>query len=110
TAGTLNFPTPQSVSLGGAATQCTAQVTNTSGGNWFTLLQSTCNSPGSLTFLTDSKVVSGLAPGSYAGSVSISPVPAGNSPAVVVTLTLTVMPTPAVSVNPSTLAFNYQVG
>jgi uncharacterized protein (TIGR03437 family) len=96
--------------LSGATTACTAQVTNTSGGNWFTLLQSSCNSPGSLTFLIDSRVVSGLAPGSYSGSVSITPSPAGNSPAVVVPLTLTVVPTPAVTVSPSAMAFNYQVG
>ena len=110
TAGSLNFPAPQSVTLSGATTACTAQVTNTSGGNWFTLLQSACSSPGNLTFLIDSRVVSGLAPGTYSGSVSMAPSPAGNSPAVVLPLTLTVVPTPAVTVSPSAMAFSYQVG
>jgi uncharacterized protein (TIGR03437 family) len=110
TAGSIVFPSPQSLTLSGAATQCTATVANASGGSWFTLLQSSCASPGSLTVLINNGVVAGLAPNTYSGTITITPVPAGQSPAVVVPMTLTVVPTPPVTVNPPSLVFNWQTG
>ena len=44
------FPTSQVITLSNGvafATQCTAAAATTSGGSWFTLLQNSCNSPGS---------------------------------------------------------------
>ncbi|MCX6632634.1 MAG: hypothetical protein NTW28_33945 [Candidatus Solibacter sp.] len=110
TVASISFPVPQSLTLSGAATQCTATSAITSGGSWFTLLQNTCISPGSLTILINNAVVAGLAPNTYAGTVTITPVPAGQSPAVIVPLTLTVLPTPPVTVNPESLIFNWQTG
>ena len=111
TVGTVAFPNPQSLTLSGAATQCTATVANITGGSWFNLLaQSACSSPGSITVLTNNAILAGLAPNTYTGSITITPVPAGQSPAVVVPVTLTVLPTPPVTVNPSALFFNWQTG
>ena len=110
TSGSIVFPTPQSLALYGAVTQCSATVANTSGGNWFTLLQTSCGSPGSLTVLINNGVVAGLAPNTYNGTITIAPVPAGQGTAVVVPVTLTVVPTPPVTVNPPSLVFNWQTG
>src|ERR1035437_2577044 len=104
------FPASQVISLSsGAAIQCTATAATTSGGSWFTLLQNTCVSPGSLTVLINNAVVAGLAANTYNGTVTITP-PAWQGPAAVVSVTLTVLPTPPVSVNPLSLILNYQTG
>ena len=42
-----------------------------SGGSWFTLLQNSCTSPGSLTVLINNAIVAGLAPGTYSGTVTV---------------------------------------
>jgi uncharacterized protein (TIGR03437 family) len=110
TFGSSTFPSAQSLALSGAITSCSATVANTSGGNWFTLQQSSCASPGSLNVLINNGVVAGLAPNTYTGTITIAPVPAGQSPAVVVPVTLTVAPTPPVTVNPPSLLFNWQTG
>ena len=102
------FPASQVISLSsGAAIACTATPAATSGGSWFTLLQNSCVSPGSLTVLINNAVVAGLAPNTYNGTVTITP---SQSPAVVVPIILTVAPTPPVTVNPQSLILNYQTG
>jgi uncharacterized protein (TIGR03437 family) len=110
TFGSSAFPAPQSLTLTGAVTQCTATVSSTSGGSWFSLLQTGCISPGSLTVVFNSAIIATLAPNTYTGTITITPVPAGQSPAVVVPVTLTVVPTPPVTVDPPSLLFNYQTG
>jgi uncharacterized protein (TIGR03437 family) len=110
TVGSINFPTAQSLTLSGASTQCTAVPATISGGSWFTLLQNSCVSPGNLTVLINTAIVAGLSPNTYNGSITITPSPAGQSPAVVVPLSLIVVPTPPVTVNPSSLLLNYQTG
>ena len=53
TVGSNNFPAPQNLTLSSTvATQCTATAATTSGGNWFSLLQNSCVSPGNVTVLT----------------------------------------------------------
>jgi len=105
------FPASQVITLSSSvATQCTAAAATTSGGSWFTLLQNSCNSPGSLTVLINNAVVAGLAPNTYNGTVTITPSPASQSPAFVVPVTLTVSPTPPVTVNPQSLILNWQTG
>src|ERR1035437_9411781 len=67
------FPASQVITLSSSvATQCTAAAATTSGGSWFTLLQNSCNSPGSLTVLINNAVVAGLAPNTYNGTVTIT--------------------------------------
>jgi uncharacterized protein (TIGR03437 family) len=110
TFGSSTFPALQVLTLTGAATQCTATAASTSGGNWFSLLQSSCASPGNLAVVFNNAVIAGLAPNTYSGTITIAPVPAGQTPAVVVPVTLTVVPTPPVTVNPPSLFFNWQTG
>ena len=110
TYGSSTFPAVQSLTLTGAATQCTASATTNSGGNWFSLLQTSCTSPGSLAVVFNDAIIAGLQPNTYTGAVTITPVPAGQSSAVVVPVTLTVLPTPPVTFAPSSLLFEYQSG
>src|ERR1035437_3714972 len=101
------FPTSQVITLSSSvATQCTAAAATTSGGSWFTLLQNSCNSPGSLTVLINNAVVAGLAPNTYNGTVTIPPSPVSQGPAFVVPVTLTVSPTPPVTVDRKSTRLN----
>jgi uncharacterized protein (TIGR03437 family) len=117
--GTL--PASQSVTLTGPLTSYTATATTAKGGNWLGLLGSTglVNtlsglSPGTLTLGINPTIVPGLAADTYTGSVTIVPTsgPATGTATVPLTVAvvLTVSPTPPVSVNPSSLIFNIQVG
>jgi uncharacterized protein (TIGR03437 family) len=110
TFGSGTFPAQQSLTLIGPITQCTATVANTSGGSWFFVPQTACTSPGNVTVVFNNAIIAGLAPNKYSGTITITPVPAGQSPAVVVPVTLTVLPTPPVTVNPPSLFFNWQTG
>ncbi len=54
---------------------------------------------------------SGLAAGTYNGTLTITSAGASNSPrTVAVTLTVTAAPLPTITATPSTLSFNYQIG
>jgi uncharacterized protein (TIGR03437 family) len=104
-----NFPVPQNISLNSTvATQCTATAATT-GGNWVGPLQNPCVSPGNVTVQLNSSVITGLAAGTYNGTITITP-STGGGPAAVVPITLTVLPTPPVTVNPQSLVLNYQTG
>ena len=110
TVGSNIFPAATSLTLSGISTSCTATVSTVSGGAWFSLLQNACTSPGSLTILSNSAVIAGLAAATYTGSITVTPTPANGSPSVVVPVTLTVIPTPPVTVNPASLSLNFQTG
>ncbi len=113
TFGSSTFPAMQVLTLTGAVTPCTATVANTSGGNWFSLLQTSCASPGNLTVVFNNAVIANLAPNTYTGTITIVPGTSTTtqvSPSVVVPVTLTVAPTPPVTVNPPSLFFNWQAG
>jgi uncharacterized protein (TIGR03437 family) len=110
TVGSNVFPAAYGLTLSGPATACSATVAFTGSGNWFSLLQNSCASPGNLSILPNTSVISGLAAGTYTATVTITPTPAAGSPAVVVPITLTVLPTPPVTVNPTALTFNWQTG
>ena len=102
-----NFPVPQNIALNSTvATQCTATAATT-GGNWIGPLQNPCVSPGNVTVQLNSSVVTGLATGTYTGTVTIAP---SAGPSAVVPVTLTVLPTPPVTVNPQSLVLNWQTG
>ena len=104
-----NFPAPQNLALSStAAIQCTV-TSATNGGNWIGPLQNPSVSPGNLTVQLNSSVVAGLAPNTYTGTITITP-PSGQGTAAVVGVTLTVLPTPPVTVNPTSLILNYQTG
>ena len=108
TVGSSTFPNTQVLNLSGVTTQCTATSATTSGGSWFTLLNNTCNSPGTVTVLFSTSVIAGLAANTYNGTVTITP--AASTESVVVPITLTVLPTPPVIVNPTSLVLTWQTG
>ena len=110
TVGSNVFPAATSLILSGPTTACNATAGTTSGGSWFYLVQNTCTSPGSLTILSNTAVMAGLAPATYNGTITVTPTPANGSPSVIVPVTLTVSPTPPVTVNPTSLLINFQTG
>jgi hypothetical protein len=110
TFGSNSFPATQLLTLtSGTATQCTATAATTAGGNWIGPLQNPCVSPSVLTVQVDNSIVAGLSANTYTGTITIAP-PSGQGPAAVVSVTLTVLPTPPVTVNPQSLILNYQGG
>ena len=100
TVGSSTFPATQVLTLSGASTQCTATAATTSGGNWFTLLQNSCTSPGTVTVLFNTSIIAGLAPNTYNGTVTITPVPPGRAPRSSCRSPSPCLPTPPVTVNP----------
>jgi uncharacterized protein (TIGR03437 family) len=110
TLGSNTFPAAQNLTLtSGAGTQATCTTATTTGGNWVGPLQNPCFSPGMLTVQLDPSVLAGLSANTYTGAITITP-SAGQGPPAVVGLTLTVLPTPPVTVNPLSLILNYQSG
>lgn len=83
-----------------------ASASTTSGGNWLSVAPSGGNTPQTLSVSVDP---SGLGPGSYSGSVTVTSAEASNSPQTV-TVTLNVSDAPVLNLNPSQLTFNYQLG
>jgi hypothetical protein len=57
TVGSSTFPGTQVLTLSGATTQCTATSNTTSGGSWFTLLNTSCSSPGTVTVLFSTSII-----------------------------------------------------
>jgi len=103
--------------IGGASPSGqTIQLTNSGGGvlNWtatssVSWLKVTPASGAAPSTLTVSVAVSGLAAGTYNGSIQISSAGASNTP-VAVSVTLTLAPPPSLAVSPQRLTFNYTVG
>lgn len=78
------------------------QVTTLTGGNWLSVTPTTGITPSRVSVSVNA---SGLALGTYSGSIIVTAPGAPNSPQVV-PVTLTVSAPPTVSVNPSSLTFN----
>jgi len=99
-------PAPQSftVSSSGAALSFTAAATST--GNWLSVVSSGGTTPATVTASVNT---SGLAAGTYNGSISITSTGASNSP-VTIPVTLTVSSQPLLKTAPSSLTFNYTIG
>jgi len=91
-------PPTQTVSLtsSGAALNFTTAVSTTSGGSWLTASPASGSTPGTVTVGVNP---AGLAAGTYSGAVTITTPGASNSPqTVVVTLTVTAVATPVITV------------
>ena len=108
--GSPNVPPTQPVSLIGQFTTFNATATTASGAAWLAVIPASGESPGTLSVLLNPTVLASLSPGTYTGTVTITPTSGGNNVTSSVAVTLVVAPTPAVSVNPSSLAFNIQIG
>jgi uncharacterized protein (TIGR03437 family) len=108
TFGSNVFPAATSLILSGSATTCTVAVSYATTGNWLSVPQGACASPGSLSLFANTTTISGLSAGTYTATITITP--ANGSPAIAVPVTLTVLPTPPATVNPASLTFNWQTG
>ncbi len=103
TMGTQINPPGQFLTVNGQSLNFTASATTSSGGNWLVATPT-----GSQVYvITDPNVLSGLSAGTYQGAVNITQ---AGSTAVSVPVTLTVTPQPPVTVSPSSVNLNYQIG
>jgi hypothetical protein len=96
-------PGSRTLTIGGAATTYTAVA---SGGTWLSVSPASGGTSGSARV---SVRTSGLAAGSYSGTVTIAAVGSTGSP-MTVPVTLTVTAPPVLTVSPASLAFAYQIG
>ena len=106
-----NTPLVQSVTLGaGQPTTYTAVVVTTSGGNWLTVTPTAGLISGysAVTAIPDPTIVPALAPGTYSGTITITPTSGSSLTPVIVPVTLTITPAPAVTVNPAAINLQYQ--
>jgi hypothetical protein len=86
----------------------TIGVATNNSGNWL-LASGNGVTPGPVRVSIDPTVVSALGPGNYTGTLTFNAINGGNNPQVV-NVTLTVSNNPTLSVNPSSLVFNFETG
>ena len=107
--GSATAPAAQTLavnSTGSTGVQYTVAVQMTTGSNWLVATPSTGATPGNVS-VTVNPV--GLAPGTYNGSVRLTPTTTGAS-AFDVPVTLTITGNPVLSASPTSLSFAYQTG
>ncbi len=97
-------PTSQAITLSGTSS-FTAAASSAAG--WLTVGPTTGISPTTLIVSLNNAVVPTLSPGTYSGTISITP---AASPTLTIAVTLTVTPTPPVTVGPASLNLGYQIG
>jgi uncharacterized protein (TIGR03437 family) len=106
------FATSQAVSVSAANNSVLpfSLFTGTAnGGSWLSTNASSTSTPATVTIIANA---SNLAAGTYTGTVTISPASGGQASSIPVTLTVTANGTgtsPGLSVNPTSLIFNYQI-
>ena len=111
TAGSNVQPLGQNLTLSGQAVTYAVTLTTSSGGNWFQPpVPSSGTLPGNSTvsIILNLFQLETLGVGTYQGTVTITP--SGSSSAVNIPVTLIVSPEPLVTVSPTTVNLNYQIG
>ncbi len=104
TLGNPTNPLGQILTVNGQIVNFTVAATTTTGGNW---LQATPLGSNQVNVLVNPIVLASLTAGTYQGAVTVTPT---NSLPVNVPVTLTVSPEPPVTVSPSSVNLNYQIG
>jgi uncharacterized protein (TIGR03437 family) len=99
-----NLPQVQSVTV--SASSAAAFTAATSGGGWLTVSPTTASAPASLSVSVNP---TGLDPGTYYGTITVTPSAANNSPQTV-SVTLTVSAAATLTISPATLSFVFQIG
>jgi uncharacterized protein (TIGR03437 family) len=97
-------PAAQTVNIGG--TSGLSFTVAASGGAWLSVSPGSGNTPGSASVAVNP---TGLSAGTYNGTITVTAAGASNSPQTV-QVTLVVSSAPVLSVTPTSLNFNYQVG
>jgi hypothetical protein len=103
-------PSAQTVSAtsSGAQVNVSASATTASGGSWLSVAPASGTTPASLSVAVNP---SGLAVGTFSGTISVAASGVSNSPRTVpVTLTVTAGPVPTLTVAPASLSFTVQAG
>ncbi len=102
--GSLPPSQPITVSLPAGTT---ASVSKT--GNWLNYAVTGGNTPTSITATLDPVVTPTLTPGTYTGSITVTPTNGSNLTPATVQVTLTVSSTPQVTITPASLTFTVQI-
>jgi len=103
------IPPPQSVAVTlPPATTATVSRSTDNGGNWLDFAVSG-NPVAAITAQIDGPVAATLSPGTYTGTILVTP-SGPNAAAATVRVTLVVSVTPQIAVAPTSLSFNYQIG
>ena len=100
-------PPAQTLTLTGQGTTFNASATTTSGGNWLSVSPSVGAVPGTVSVFLNPATLASLGAGTYSGTVTISN---GLGAPINVQTTLTISPTPAVTVSPGSVSLFYQIG
>lgn len=107
---TAHFPpapeTVQVTSVGTASVPFTVQTTAGTSGNWFSVTPQSGATPAALSIVF---TISGLAPGVYTGTVTVTP-NTGNPVVISVTLTVITDTTLVLKVSPASFSFSYLTG
>jgi len=108
-------PLVQAVTLtSGQAISFTVSAATSAGGNWLAVSPTSgsisSTNPGAVVAIPDPTVVPLLNPGTYNGTITITPTGGSSLTPVVVPVTLTVLPAPPVTANPASVNINYQIG
>jgi hypothetical protein len=90
----------------GAAISYTTSFAPSSGGNWLTVTPASGVTPSPISLTANP---AGLAPGTYTGTLTVTPVNAGNGPQQI-TVTLRVSNDPVITASANNLTFAYQTG
>ncbi len=102
-------PASQNLTVGtssGVVLTFGATVSTTSGGNWLSVSPVSGQTPATLSVSVNT---TGLSPGTYTGTITLTP-PTGAGGPLQVPVTLTVNASPSLTVTPSSIAFYYQIG
>ncbi|MGB7847548.1 MAG: hypothetical protein WBL63_18185, partial [Candidatus Acidiferrum sp.] len=95
-----------SITSSGSILTYSAAASTTTGGSWLSVTPASSSTPGSESVSVNP---TGLAPGTYNGTVTLTSSGASNSP-VTVPVTFTVTAAPNLTVAPTALTFNFQIG
>ena len=106
--GSANFPPPQSIAVSGATGAVQLDRSTSDGALWFTAAPIGTPAPTGVLVSVDQNVANNLQPGSYSGTLTITPTAGGNNVPVKVAVSFTVTAAPQVTVSPASLAFNWQ--
>ena len=109
TGGTLPAAVP--ISLTGQAVNFTVAAATSSGGNWLLVSPTSGTTPATISAVVDSGVIgSATSPGTYTGTITVTPTSGGTTTPSVIPVTLTVSAAPPVTVTPSSVSLGYQLG
>ena len=102
-------PTQQQIQVSSSGNPLDYQVSTApgSGGNFLQVTPASGTTPGTLNLSLNPSILSGLAPGIYTSSITLSSVAAGNTP-LTIPVTLVIGNTTLLNVSQTSLNFNYQ--